>query len=137
MAALMDLAYSPTGPGAAFPCWASSFTMADPMMIPSAWTAIALACSGVDMPNPMAQGTSVDWRISEVMAPTSVVMLLLTPVTPSEDTTYTKPRASDAIIEILDSDVGATIDTRASPRSAHWGSKSAFSSYGTSGRMIP
>ncbi len=55
----MDLAYSPTGPGAAFPCCASILTMAEPMMIPSAWTAIALACSGVDMPKPMAQGTSV------------------------------------------------------------------------------
>jgi len=115
----MDLAYSPTGPGAAFPCCASSLTMAEPMMIPSAWTAIAMACSGVDMPKPMAQGTSVAWRISEVMAPTSVVMLLLTPVTPRDDTTYTKPRASDAIMDILDSDVGATMDTRARPRSAH------------------
>ena len=67
----------------------------------------------------------------------SVVMFERTPVTPSEDTQYTKPEASFAIMRMRSCEVGAMSDTRSRPYWRHSGSNSAFSSNGTSGRMRP
>ena len=60
--------------------------IAEPTMAPSERAAIAPACSGVEMPNPTAQGMSVCSRMRAVIAPMSVVMELLVPVTPREET---------------------------------------------------
>ena len=62
-------------------------SMALPTMAPSEIAAIAFACSGVLIPKPMAQGTSVTARILSTMAGRSVLISLRTPVTPMEDTT--------------------------------------------------
>ena len=56
-------------------------------MTPSALAPMAAACSGVEMPKPMAQGTlGLACLARATMAPTSVVIWLRTPVTPMEDT---------------------------------------------------
>ena len=55
-------------------------------MAPSEREAIFAACSGVWMPNPTAQGTFAAFRTRAVIAPISVVISLLVPVTPSEET---------------------------------------------------
>ena len=60
--------------------------MAEPTMAPSESAAIFPACSGVEMPKPMAQGMSVCRRTTETMAPRSVVISLRVPVTPRLDT---------------------------------------------------
>ena len=81
--------------------------MALPTITPSAYTLISFACFGVPIPKPMAHGTSVFSFTILVIAPISVVMLLLTPVTPRDETTYTNPLADFAILAILSFDVGA------------------------------
>ena len=45
-------------------------------MTPSAIRAIFPACSGVEMPKPMAQGISVFWRTTRTMESKSVVISL-------------------------------------------------------------
>ena len=69
------------------PYFAMIFTMALPTMAPSDMDAMALACSGVLMPKPIAQGTSVTVRMLSTMAGRSVLISLRTPVTPIELTT--------------------------------------------------
>lgn len=85
-ASAMDLTYSFTGPAASLPYSARSLMMAEPTMAPSERAAIFFACSGVEMPKPTAQGMSVLAFTSFVIAPMSVVMLALVPVTPREET---------------------------------------------------
>ena len=60
--------------------------MAEPTMTPSAFAAICLACSGVEMPKPTAQGMSRSRLTRATMAPMSVVISVRTPVTPRLDT---------------------------------------------------
>ena len=48
--------------------------------------AIFRACSGVEMPKPMAQGMSVFWRTTSTMEVKSVLISLLVPVTPRLET---------------------------------------------------
>ena len=74
---------------------------------------------------------------SSTIAPISVVISLLVPVTPSEDTQYTKPDASFAIMLILSWEVGAMREIMSMLYFLHTTSNSSFSSYGTSGKMIP
>ena len=74
---------------------------------PSESPAIFFACSGVEIPKPTAHGMSFAFFTSSTIAPISVVISLLVPVTPSEDTQYTKPDASFAIMLILSWEVGA------------------------------
>ena len=71
------------------------------------WAAIFFACSGVEMPKPTAQGMSFAAFTSFTIAPISVVIWVLVPVTPREETQYTKPFASFAIRVIRSWDVGA------------------------------
>ena len=71
--------------------------MAEPTIAPSDWAAIFFACSGVEMPNPTAHGMSFAAFTSFTIAPISVVIWVLVPVTPREETQYTKPFASFAI----------------------------------------
>ena len=65
--------------------------MAEPTMAPSAMPAIFAACSGVEMPKPMAQGVLVFSRNTFTMAARSVLISLRVPVTPRLDTIYKKP----------------------------------------------
>ena len=60
--------------------------MAEPTIAPSERAAMFFACSGVEMPKPTAQGMSVLAFTSFVIAPMSVVILVLVPVTPREET---------------------------------------------------
>ena len=60
--------------------------MAEPTMAPSEIPAIFRACSGVEMPKPMAQGISVFWRTTSTMEARSVLISLLVPVTPRLET---------------------------------------------------
>ena len=57
-----------------------------PTMTPSAEAAIFFACSGVEIPNPIAQGMSFAFFTSSTISPTLVVISVLVPVTPSEET---------------------------------------------------
>ena len=59
-------------------------------MAPSERSAMRLACSGVEMPKPMAQGTRVFSLTIATMEARSVLISLLTPVTPRLDTIYKK-----------------------------------------------
>ena len=77
--------------------------------------AIFLACSGVDMPKPMAQGISVFFLTTSTIEARSVFISVLVPVTPRLDTIYKKPSASFAIMEIRFSDVGAIREIRSTP----------------------
>ena len=63
-----------------------SFTIALPTITPSDFAAIFAACSGFEMPKPIAAGMSDTLFTSSTIAPTSVVISLRTPVTPSDDT---------------------------------------------------
>ena len=74
---------------------------------------------------------------SSTIAPISVVISLLVPVTPSEDTQYTKPDASFAIMLMRSWEVGAMREIRSISYFLHTESNSSFSSYGTSGRINP
>lgn len=85
-AAFICLTYSPMYGGASLPYRSSSLTMAEPTMAPSEMSAIFFACSGVEMPNPMAQGIRVFSRTTFIMAARSVLISLLTPVTPRLET---------------------------------------------------
>ena len=76
IASFMDFTYSPTNSGASFPWAAKIFTMADPTITPSAMSTILAACSGVEIPNPMAQGMSVFWRTTSTMDLRSVFISL-------------------------------------------------------------
>ena len=89
--------------------------MAEPTIAPSDTRAIASACSGLEIPKPTATGISVYLRIISTIDLISVLISLRMPVTPSEDTQYTKPSASLAIISIRFSDVGAIKDTTSTP----------------------
>ena len=53
---------------------------------PSERSAIFFACSGVEMPKPMAQGISVFSRTRETMEARSLLISLRSPVTPSDET---------------------------------------------------
>lgn len=57
-----------------------------PTIAPSAMPAIFAACSGVEMPKPMAQGVLVFSRTTFTMAARSVLISLRVPVTPRLDT---------------------------------------------------
>ena len=117
---------------------AHSFTMAEPTIAPSDWSAIFFACSGVEIPKPTAQGISFAAFTSFTIAPISVVIWLLVPVTPREDTQYTKPSASFAIM--ADPLVGGRCDQGDQIQyhtALHTLSNSSFSSNGTSGRISP
>ena len=111
--------------------------MAEPTMTPSACFAIFSACSGVEIPNPTAQGISFTSFTFLTIAPMSVVILERTPVTPSEDTQYTNPFASLAIIVIRSSEVGAIIEIKSTSYCLHTASNSSFSSNGISGKIMP
>ena len=111
----MDFTYSPTYLGASFPYFSISFIMAEPTIAPSETSAIFLACSGVDMPKPTAQGTFVFSRTTLTIEAMSVFISLLVHVTPRLDTIYKNPSASFAIMAILFSDVGAISDTKSTP----------------------
>ena len=89
------------------------------------------------IPNPIAQGTSVASFTSLVIAPKSVVIFCLIPVTPRDDTTYTKPSAVFAIFVILSSEVGAISGIKSMPASLQKGANSSLSSYGQSGTITP
>ena len=85
-AAFISFTYFSTSGIHSFPYFATIFTIADPTMAPSDTDAIFFACSGVEIPNPMAAGISfTSFTISTIFA-TSVLISLRTPVTPSEDT---------------------------------------------------
>ena len=60
--------------------------MALPTMAPSEQDAIRLACSGVAIPNPTAQGISFVSFTKRTMEPMSVVISERIPVTPREET---------------------------------------------------
>lgn len=77
-------ANSPTAETAFSPSAAMIFTIAEPTMAPSLFAAMAAACSGLEMPNPMAMGVSVTARMRATMESRSVVMLERVPVTPNE-----------------------------------------------------
>lgn len=117
------------------PCSPTMRTMAEPTMTPSAKRAIDAACSGVDMPNPMAHGMSVTRRTAATMDSRFELNDVRMPVTPMEDTTYRNPSASEAILAILSSEVGAIMETRFTPWAVHAGCRSPFSSYGASGTI--
>ena len=114
-----------------------SLTMAEPTIAPSEIPAIFAACSGVEMPNPMAHGTSVFSRTVSTIDSRSVLISLRIPVTPRLETIYRNPSASRAIMAILSSDVGAIREIRSTPYFRQAGRNSSFSSYGTSGRISP
>ena len=133
----MDFTYSFTYGTASFPYVPQSFTIAEPTIAPSERPAIFFACSGVEIPKPTAHGISFAFFTSFTIAPISVVISLLVPVTPSEDTQYTKPDASFAIMLILSWEVGAMREIMSMLYFLHTTSNSSFSSYGTSGKMIP
>ena len=63
------------------------FTIALPTITPSATFAIFSACSGVFIPKPTAAGTSVTSLISSKIDFKSVLISLLIPVTPNDETT--------------------------------------------------
>ena len=56
--------------------------MAEPTMAPSEISAIFFACLGVEMPKPIAHGTSVFSLITLTIEARSVLISLLVPVTP-------------------------------------------------------
>ena len=60
--------------------------MAEPTIAPSEIAAILPACSGVDIPNPMAQGVFVFSLMTSTMEARSVFISLRIPVTPRLDT---------------------------------------------------
>ena len=60
--------------------------MAEPTMTPSEKADICLACSGVEIPNPTAQGIFVFFRTSFRMGVKSVLISFLVPVTPRLET---------------------------------------------------
>ena len=97
-------------------------------MAPSAMPAIFAACSGVEMPKPMAQGVLVFSRTTFTMAARSVLISLRVPVTPRLDTIYKKPSASLAIIAMRFSEVGAIMEIRSTPYWRQRGANSSFSS---------
>ena len=84
--ALMPLTYSATYGTESLPCSAMILTMAEPTMAPSAKSVILLACSGVDIPNPIAQGMSVALLTAATMSSRLELNDVRTPVTPMDDT---------------------------------------------------
>ena len=82
----MDFTYSPIYAGASFPYFARIFSMADPTMAPSDRSAMVFACSGVEIPKPIATGTFAFSRITRISGFRSVVISLRVPVTPRLDT---------------------------------------------------
>ena len=133
----MDLTYSPTYSDASLPYFSSSLIIAEPTIAPSEMSAIFFACSGVEMPNPIAHGTSVFSLTTLTIEARSVLISLLVPVTPRLDTIYRKPSASLAIMAMRFSEVGAMRDTRSTPYCLQRGWNSSFSSKGRSGRISP
>ena len=85
------------------------------MMAPSAMSVILLACSGVDIPNPMAQGMFVALLTEPTISSMPELKCVLVPVTPREDTTYTNPSAFPAIVAMRSEDVGAIMETSFTP----------------------
>ena len=83
--------------------------MALPTMAPSETAAIFFACSGVEIPNPMAHGISLTDFTSRIKEAMSVLISERIPVTPRELTQYTNPSASAAIIFTLSELVGAGV----------------------------
>lgn len=96
-----------------------------------------LCLLGVEMPKPTAHGMSFASFTSFTIAPISVVIRVLVPVTPREETQYTKPFASFAIRVIRSWDVGAIREISSRPYCLQTTSNSSFSSKGTSGRISP
>ena len=82
----MFFTYAPTCSGASLPYWARCLTKAEQTIAPSESSDIFFACSGVEMPKPMAQGISVFSRTRETMEERSVLISLRSPVTPSDET---------------------------------------------------
>ena len=82
----MDFTYSPTYAGDSLPYFSMIFMIAEPTIAPSEIEAIFLACSGVEIPNPMAQGTLVFSRIILTIESRSVLISVHVPVTPRLDT---------------------------------------------------
>ena len=76
---------------------------------------MARACSGLEMPKPMAQGRSVFSRTTFTIEARSVLISLRVPVTPRLETKYKKPSASLAIIAMRFSEVGAIMEMRSTP----------------------
>ena len=85
-ASFIPLMYSFTYGTHSSPYCPHSLTIALPTIAPSDTAAIFAACSGVEIPNPMAHGMSFASLTSFTMAPMSVVISFRTPVTPREDT---------------------------------------------------
>ena len=69
-----------------FLCSAIIFTIAEPMIAPSATSVIFLADSEFLIPNPTHTGRSVYFFISFAIPLTSVLIESLTPVTPKDET---------------------------------------------------
>ena len=97
MASFILFTYSPTYLGESFPYFSIILIIALPTMAPSEMSAIFLACSGLDIPNPIAHGTLELVLMAFTMLSRSVLISLLVPVTPRLETTYMKPSASFAI----------------------------------------
>ena len=87
MAAFIAFTYAPIYLGASVPYCSNSLTIADPTITPSAVSAIFFACSGVEIPNQIAAGILVFSRTVSTMDARSVLISLLVPVTPREETT--------------------------------------------------
>ena len=85
-ASFIPLMYSFTYGTQSSPYCPHSLTIALPTMAPSDTAAIFAACSGVEIPNPMAHGMSFASLTSFTMAPMSVVISFRTPVTPRDET---------------------------------------------------
>ena len=114
-ASFIDLTYSPIYSGAFLPYFSSSLMIAEPTITPSESSAIFPACSGVEIPKPMAHGISVFSLTVFTIEARSVLIYDLVPVTTRLETIYKNPSASFAIIAMRFSDVGAIIDTNATP----------------------
>ena len=89
---------------------------------------MAAACSGPEMPKPIAQGISFAAFAVLTIAPTSVVMAMRVPVTPRDETQYRKPEASFAIMAIRSSEVGAIREIRSLSYCRQMPLNSSFSS---------
>ncbi len=86
IASFMLFTYSPTYLGASLPYCSIILMIAEPTIAPSAMSAIFFACSGVEMPKPIAHGTELFCLITSTIDLRSVFISLLVPVTPRLDT---------------------------------------------------
>ena len=86
IASFIDLTKEPMLSGACVPFSSRIFTIAEPTITPSAAFAISAACSGVEIPNPIAHGTSVTSRILDTTSESPVAIDDRIPVTPMLET---------------------------------------------------